>query len=358
MRTISDTIFEENQECLFSLHNLNGIVAQFTNYGARWISMLSSDKLGILDDVVLGFNNLDDYFSAKEQYHGAIVGRVCGRINNACFKLNEKEYHLAANDAYGQPQPNHLHGGNIGFHNRFWNGRLALNEKGEEIVVFTYVSDDGEEGYPGKLSIKIKYTLRNDNVLCMECTAVSDKETPVNLTNHTFFNLAGKRKDTNILSHDLQINSDRIINCDTELIPTGNYISVIGTELDFTKSHKISEALQSSLFQIKENEGFTLAFALAYNKTGELPLAAELFDEFSGRKLSIYTNQPSLQVYTGYFMDGTDLGKGGYPYRKSAGIALETQGFPDAVNHPDFPSIILAPGKIYDHYTEYKFSIQ
>ena len=358
MKILSDTIFAKEQECLFTLHNLNGIVAQFTSYGARWISMWLPDRQGIFDDVLLGFPTLSDYRSAKEQYHGAIVGRVCGRISNACFILNEKEYRLASNDVYGKPQPNHLHGGNQAFHNRLWDGQLAKNGKGEEMVIFTCFAEDGEEGYPGNLKVEVIYTLRNDNVLSMECQAVCDKPTPVNLTNHAFFNLSGQESNSTVLSHILRIDSSRIIECDTELIPTGHYIPVAGTELDFTASQPISEALQSSLFQIDANEGFSLAFALDKKNADEMVLAAELFEEVSGRKLSIYTNQPSLQVYTGYFMDGSDIGKGGNPYRKSAGIALEMQGFPDAVNRPEFPSVILAPGNTYCHSTEYKFSLQ
>lgn len=357
MNVLSNTILEKGfQGYLYTLHNQQGTIARFTSYGARWISMCTSDRQGIFDDVLLGFNSLQEYSSAKEQYHGAIVGRVCGRINNARFSLDGKEYVLAANDVYGKPAPNHLHGGNLAFHNRYWNGRLMLNEAGEEMVVFTCRSLDGEEGYPGNMDVEVSYTLRNDNVLCMECMAVCDKKTPVNLTNHAFFNLSGKQAD--ILSHKLRIGASRIIECNQELIPTGNYISTERTDLDFSVLRPISVSMQSDLFQIKENKGFSLAFALDKKSKNGLFLAAELFDELSGRELSIYTNQLSLQVYTGYFMDGSDMGKHGKPYLKNAGIALETQGFPDAVNHSGFPSVILLPGQTYYHHTEYKFYIQ
>lgn len=358
MKILSDTIFETEQGCLFTLHNRNGCIAQFSNYGARWISMWTPDKQGVFEDVLLGFNSLEDYLQAKEQYHGAIVGRVCGRIDNARFLLDGQQYLLAENDVYGKPQPNHLHGGNSAFHNQYWKGALTVNDLGEERAVFTLFSGDGDEGYPGNLEVKVTYTLRNDDVLSMECEAVSDKKTPLNITNHAFFNLSGKQVGSDILSHKLKIVSDKIIECDMELIPTGEYISVAGTDLDFRSYRKISDSLQSCLFAVKEDEGFSLAYALNKDRENERSLAAELVDEISGRKLSIFTNQPSLQVYTGYFMDGKDIGKGGMPYQKSAGIALETEGFPDAVNHPSFPSVILTPGNTYCHYTEYKFSIQ
>lgn len=358
MKILSNTILEEEQGCLFTLHNLNGLVAQFSNYGARWMSMWTPNKQGVFDDVLLGFDSLDNYLQATEQYHGAIVGRVCGRINNARFLLDGQEHVLAANDVYGKPQPNHLHGGNSAFHNQYWKAHQTVNGAGEERVIFTLFSSDGDEGYPGNLEVKVTYTLRNDNVLSMKCEAVSDRKTPLNLTNHAFFNLSGKQTGSDILSHNLRIVSDKIIECNTELIPTGKYIPVAGTDLDFTSYNKISESFQSELFTVKEDNGFSLAFALNKDTENELSLAAELLDEISGRKLSIFTNQPSLQVYTGYFMDGSDIGKNGRPYSKSAGIALETQGFPDAVNHPEFPSVILVPGDVYHHYTAYKFSIQ
>lgn len=340
---------------LITLQNSNGLIAQFTPYGARWVSMWVPDSKGQLADIVLGFDSLSGYHTAGERYHGAIVGRVCGRISNARFAIGTEEYRLASNDVYGKPIPNHLHGGIQAFHNRIWESRLVQNSEGEQSAVFTCFSKDREEGYPGNMEIIVTYSLRSDNVLSMTCEATCDKWTPVNLTNHAFFNLSGVSSGMSTLSHTLHIASSRIIECDEQLIPTGSFIPVEDTPLDFKTPRKLEDSLRSDLFQIKENNGFSLAFAL--DDAGmELPKSAELIDKASGRRLTLYTNQPSLQVYTGYFMDGNDKGKNNIPYLANAGIALEPQGYPDAVNHPEFPSVLLAPGRIYCHKTEYRFS--
>lgn len=339
---------------LITLRNANGLVAQFTSYGARWVSMWVPDRHGCREDVLLGFDTLAGYRSAAEKYHGAIVGRVCGRMAGASFSLQGKEYRLAANDVYGKPVPNHLHGGVYAFHNRLWKGQFEVNAAGEESAVFTYLSADGEEGYPGNLNVRVTYTLRRTNVLSLVCEAVCDQATPVNLTNHAFFNLNGARPGGTMLSHTLRLAASRLVECDEELLPTGRLLPVEGTLIDFRSSRLLSEAMQSDLFGILENQGFSLAFALD-KEPGVLAEAVELRAAESGRKLVISTNQPSVQVYTGYFMDGTDVGKGGVPYGASAGIALETQGFPDAMHHPEFPSVLLRPGETYRHLTEYRF---
>ena len=352
MSAFNDCAIPELQ--LITLKNRNGLTARFTNYGARWVGMWVPDRSGRFADVVLGFDTLGGYCTAEEQYHGAMVGRVCGRIGNARFSLGTDEYRLAANDVYGKPVPNHLHGGISAFHNRFWKGRAEVNSAGEESAVFTCYSKEGEEGYPGNLTVKVSYMLRHDNRLVMDCEAHTDRLTPVNLTNHAFFNLTGVQSGKNMLSHLLRLDSSRIIACDEELVPTGHFIPVEDTFLDFRTSRPVADALQSGLFQISENRGFSLAFALDKKENGRFP-AAELSELNSGRKLTIYTDQPSLQVYTGYFMNGNDRGKGETPYYAGAGIALETQGYPDAVNHPEFPSVLLAPDGIYRHHTEYRF---
>ena len=312
---------------LVTLKNRNGLVAQFTNYGARWVSMWTPDRNGRMGDIVLGFDTLDGYLTAGEQYHGAIVGRVCGRINNARFTLEGQEFLLASNDAYGKPVRNHLHGGMAAFHNRFWKSRLFVTSPGEEAVEFTTCSPNGEEGYPGNLEVKVTYLLKDNNTLRMECEATTDRLTPVNLTNHAFFNLQssfGITDKKNVLSHNLTLNASAIIECDNELIPTGRLLSVNDTLLDFRLPHTI---------------------------------ASSLSDEISGRKMDIYTNQQSVQVYNGYFMDGTDIGKRDTPYYASAGIAIETQGYPDAPNQPSFPSILIDKTEKYRHVAEYQFGV-
>ncbi len=342
---------------LITLRNRNGLTAQFTSYGARWVSMWVPDRRGHMEDVVLGFDTLQEYRAAQEQYHGAIVGRVCGRIAGASFDWEGETYRLATNDVYGKPLPNHLHGGLAAFHNRFWEGRFAVNEAGEESAVFTCLSKEGEEGYPGNLKVRVTYTLHATNRLSLCCEAISDRATPVNLTNHAFFNLDGGAAGQDMLSHRLRLCASRLVECDEELVPTGRLLSLEGSLLDFREGRVVAEALQSDQFGITENKGFSLAFAL--DREGEeLSLAAELTSSASGRKLAIYTNQPSMQVYTGYFMDGTDVGKGGVPYFASAGIALETQGFPDAVHQAAFPSVFLLPGEVYRHVTAYEFGIR
>ena len=343
---------------LVTLKNRNGLVAQFTNYGARWVSMWTPDRDGCMGDILLGFDTLDGYLTAGEQYHGAIVGRVCGRINNARFTLEGQEFLLASNDAYGKPVRNHLHGGMAAFHNRFWKSRLFVTPSGEEAVEFTTCSPNGEEGYPGNLEVKVTYLLKDNNTLRMECEATTDRLTPVNLTNHAFFNLqssSGITDKKNVLSHNLTLNASAIIECDSELIPTGRLLPVNGTLLDFRLPHTIASSLTEEHSQIQKGKGFSLAYALDGESGGELNFAACLSDEISGRKMDIYTNQQSVQVYNGYFMDGTDIGKGGTPYYASAGIAIETQGYPDAPNQPSFSSILIDKVEKYRHITEYCF---
>lgn len=343
---------------LITLRNRNGLIAQFTDYGARWVSMWTPDRDGNLSDIVLGFDTIDGYLTASERYHGAIVGRVCGRISNARFRIGEQEYLLASNDVYGTPVRNHLHGGIDAFHNRYWKFHTYISSSGEEAVEFTNNSQSGEEGYPGNLQVRVTYLLKNDNTLRMECEATTDRPTPVNLTNHAFFNLqsaSGPAERKNVLSHSLTLNASAIIECDGELIPTGRLLPVNGTLLDFRLPCTIASSLVEEHSQIQKDKGFSLAYALDTKETDELNFAARLSDNLSGRTLEIYTNQPSIQVYNGYFMDGTDIGKNKTPYYSSAGIAIETQGYPDAPNQPAFPSILIDETKKYRHITEYRF---
>lgn len=341
---------------LITLQNQNGLVAQFIPYGARWISMFTPDRNGSLGDILLGFDTLSCYQNAHEAYHGAIVGRVCGRVANARFFRNNHMYQLAENDVYGNPIRNHLHGGIHALHNRFWHvDAIRKNTSGEESVIFSTVSPDGEEGYPGNLFCKVTYTLRQDNVLTLSCVATCDNETPINITNHAFFNL-NEQEEKDIVNHILRLNSSSIIECDENLLPTGQILSTTDTELDFHEPKRITSSLHSKLFGIDKIGGFSLAYVLNTNTTA-LHKAAELSEEKSGRLVSIYTNQLSLQVYTGYFMDGSDIGKYGNPYKKNAGIALEPQGYPDALSHPEFPSIFIDPNTTYHHYTEYHFEL-
>lgn len=338
---------------LFTLQNQNGLTAQFTNYGARWVSMFTPDRKGTFADVLLGFDTFEGYLNAGEQYHGAIVGRVCGRIQDASFTLNKKHYNLAANDAYGAPIRNHLHGGIRGFHRVVWNSELSSTPEGEESIIFSYLSPDREEGYPGTLRVTATYTLKQNNVLELICTAVTDQPTYVNLTNHAFFNLSGNMERPAI-NHLLTLNASSLIACNRHLLPTGKLIKVKGTSLDFTVPRTIAGTLIQPHSQMQSPKGYSLAYAL--NTTSDATtFAARLEDKPSGRCMEIYTNQPSLQLYTGYFMDGTDIGKYQIPYHSTSGIALEPQGYPDAPHHPEFPSILLQPGQKYEYREEVYF---
>ena len=226
-----DTIIDNKKTQLFTLQNSSGCVAQFTNFGARWISMWVPDKSGQMTDVVLGFNKLNDYLSAGEPYHGAIVGRICGRINNARFVVDSNEYSLASNDLFGRPIKNHLHGGIKGFHKQVWDSRRFNNENGEQGIVFNYLSKNGEEGFPGNLEVEVTYLFTDKNELIIEYKATTDRPTIVNLTNHAYFNLNGEGNG-NILNHQMKIYAEKYIECDRELIPTGKLKSVKGTPLD------------------------------------------------------------------------------------------------------------------------------
>lgn len=363
MKLLSASTFSGRSQAssaeLVTLRNRNGLIAQFTNYGARWVSMWTPDRNGNMCDIILGFDTLDGYLTAGERYHGAIVGRVCGRISNARFTLGGEDYLLASNDVYGKPVRNHLHGGIDAFHNRFWEYRTFVTLSGEEAVEFTTCSPNGEEGYPGNLEVKVTYILKENNVLRMECEATTDHPTPVNLTNHAFFNLQTSSDLTykkNVLSHSLTLNGSAIIECDSELIPTGRLLPVDNTLLDFRSPRTIASSLTEEHPQIQKGKGFSLAYALDRKDADVLNFAARLSDEISGKSLSIYTNQPSAQVYNGYFMDGTDIGKNKTPYYASAGIAIETQGYPDAPNQPSFPSIGIDESDKYSHITEYQFT--
>ena len=341
---------------LFILKNKNGCVAQFSNYGARWLSMWVQDKNNKWADVVLGFENLEGYQDAKEKYYGAIVGRVCGRIDQGTFSLNGKNYHLANNDLFGKPKRNHLHGGVKGFSFQVWDPKIGRNDKGEETLELTYFSKGMEEGYPGNLHSKVVYTLSSDNEMVIDYSATVDESTIINLTNHVYFNLHGDMSQ-NVLDHFLYVSGEKAIESNEQLIPTGNVIHVLNTPLDFTHSQKIGSRIHESFpGQLFSGKGYVVAYVL--NKTDPaLQLAAKVEEKKSGRVLELYTDQPCLQFYNAWLMDGTDIGKNGEQYNSSAGLALEAQGYPDAPNHSKFPSIVLKPGETYRQKTIYRFSV-
>ena len=336
---------------LYSLTNTNGLVAKITNYGAILTELHLPDNKGKLDDVVLGFDTLKDYFAANRHlYFGAVVGRVANRIKDAQFTLDGQEYNLAANAA-----PHHIHGGNQGFDKVVWSAEPINSSQGQALKL-TYLSPDGQEGYPGNLKVTAIYTLTNDNQLQMEMTATTDKPTPVNLVNHSYWNLAGHDRG-NILGQYLTLNADRYTPSNEQLMPTGEIKSVKGTPYDFTQSRLIGEGMNQlrSTLKRKYPGGYDLNYVLNDGESDKIKLAATLYEPQSGRIMELYTNQPGMQFFSGNIGELETLGKGSVVYQNHQGFCLETQHFPNSVNQPNFPSVILRPGETYRHVMIHKF---
>ena len=329
---------------LFTLTNANGMKAKIMTYGAILTELHVPDRQGRSDDVVLGFDDLESYLKGHPHF-GATTGRVANRIAKGKFTLDGKEYTLAVNNG-----PNSLHGGLKGFDKVVW--KAESKEASEGVAVqLTYVSPDGEEGYPGNLTTVVNYTLTNQNELRIDYKATTDKATPVNLTNHSYFNLAGPQSG-DILGHELTLAADEYTPADDTLIPTGEIRSVKGTPLDFTKAATIG----SRIAQVADKTGgYDHNFVLR-GKGKSLALAARAYEPKTGRVMEMYTTEPAVQLYTGNFLDGKLKGKGGVVYQKHQAFCLEAQHFPDSVNHPEFPSVVLRPGQTYTQTTAYKFS--
>jgi len=325
----------------FALTNKNGMSVKIINYGATVTELTVPDKNGKFDDVVLGFDNLDKYLT-NQSYFGCIAGRYANRIAKGRFKLNGKTYTLARNN-----NGNHLHGGLKGFDKVIWQAAPIRVADGAALLL-QYVSKDGEEGYPGNLKVLVTYTLTSNNELKISYEATTDKPTPVNLTHHSYFNLAGAGNG-DILKQEMMINADKFTAVDKNLIPTGGLKNVHGTPLDFTTPHTIGERIDSV------EGGYDHNFVLNRG-TDTLSLAARVFEPTSGRVMEVFTSEPGLQFYSGNFLDGTSTGKENKVYNKHFGFCLEAQHFPDSPNHPKFPSVILKPGKTYKQTTIYKFS--
>jgi aldose 1-epimerase len=338
----------EGQEVdLYTLTNAKGMEARIITYGGIVVSLKVPDRNGKLDDVVLGFDTLDGYLG-NNPYFGAIIGRYGNRIGNARFKLNGQEYKLAANDG-----ANALHGGRKGFNRVVWTGREMPAENALEL---TYLSKDGEEAYPGDLSVTVKYTLTPLNELKIDYTATTDKDTVLNLTNHSYFNLAGQGQGT-ILDHRIMIAADRFTPVDSGLIPTGELRKVEGTPFDFREPHQIGERINADNEQIKLGRGYDHNFVLN-SGGGSMATAARVAEPKTGRVMEVLTTEPGVQFYTGNFLDGTLKGKGGVAYPHRAAFCLETQHFPDSPNKPEFPSVVLKPGSRYQSSTIYRFSTE
>jgi aldose 1-epimerase len=330
---------------IFTLTNSKGAAARITNYGGALVSLEMPDKNGEFDDVVLGYETLDEYINGNF-FMGALIGRYCNRIAEGKFSLNGTDHALAQNRG-----GNHLHGGNAGFHRRVWNAAAGSDNASLEL---TYFSPDGEENYPGNLQVKVTYTLTEDDELRIDYFAVTDKDTPVNLTNHSYFNLGGGGSD-DILGHILYINGDKFLPVDDTLIPTGELRGVKGTPMDFTAPAAIGGRIDQPDAQLELADGYDQNWVL--NKTGrELSLAARVSETASGRVMEVYTTKPGMQFYSGNRLQDM-RGKNGRVYQKRAALCLETQYFPDSPNKPHFPSSVLRSGEEYAHTTIYKFSV-
>ncbi len=333
---------------LYTLTNSKGISADITNYGARVAALRVPGRSGIFADIVLGFDTLDGYLK-ENPYFGAIVGRYGNRIAKGQFKLDGKPYTLARNN--GQ---NSLHGGTKGFDKQVWAAR-DISTPDSPALELSYLSKDGEEGYPGNLSAKVTYTLSNDNELKIEYAASTDKDTVVNLTNHSYFNLAGQGNG-DILGHELMIEADKFTPVNAGLIPTGQLRNVAGTPFDFRQSTPVGKRMNDNDAQLKLGGGYDHNFVLSH-PAGQIGLAARVTEPVSGRVLEVRTVEPGVQFYTGNFLDGTITGKGGKVYNKHAALCLETQHFPDSPNQPGFPSTVVKPGAPYASVTIWKFSV-
>ena len=333
----------EGQEVsLYTLTSTKGLRARITNYGAILVSLEVPDRNGKLDDITLGFESLDKYIEQKV-YFGATVGRYANRIGNARFVLDGVEYKLAANNG-----PNHLHGGIKGFDKVVWKPLEVTGGEDRAWVKLTYLSKDGEEGYPGNLQCTVTYTLTNDDELRLDYEATTDKKTVLNLTNHTYWNLAGQGTGE-ILRHELMLEATRFTIVDKTLIPVGITASVMDTPLDF----RAPRAIGARIRQL--SNGYDHNFVLS-GKLGALKPCARVYEPANGRIMEIATTEPGVQLYTGNFLDDSIIGKGGKVYGKRTGFCLETQHYPDSPNKPSFPSTVLEPGQKFASTTVHKFS--
>ena len=335
---------------VYRLMNDRGMTLRTMSYGGIVLSLRVPDREGRFEDVVLGYDHLADY-EEESPYFGAIVGRYGNRIEAGRFELDGETYELATNNG-----PNHLHGGVEGFDKKVWEARPFVDEEEGAGIVFSYTSPAGEEGYPGRLEVEVTYTLTNENEVIFDYRATTNEATPVNLTQHSYFNLAGEG-DGDVLGHHLRLHADRFTPVDSELIPTGELRSVTGTPLDFTEEKPIGARINADHPQVTYGQGYDHNFVLNREGAEEDALvpAARVYEPESGRVMEVHTTEPGVQFYSGNFLDGSLTGKSGASYERRYGFALETQHFPNSPNEPSFPSTILRPGETYHTRTIYKF---
>ncbi len=333
---------------LYTLSNSHGMVAKITNYGGIITHLIVPDRDGKAEDVVLGFDSLEPYLKGHP-FFGALVGRYGNRIAGGKFTLDGETYELFVNNG-----PNALHGGKVGFDKVLWETKEVRTDSTVGLRL-TYTSADMEEGFPGNLQVEVNYTLTNSNTLRIAYKATTDKPTVVNLTNHSYFNLTGLKRD--ILEHEVMINSDSLVQVNEALIPTGKLMPVAGTPFDFTTPHAVGERIDDdSHVQIKNGGGYDHCWALRPGG-GTLPVIATVYDPTSGRLMEVLSTEPGVQFYTANFLDGKLSGKGA-TYGKRFGLCLETEHYPDSPNQPQFPTTVLRPGETYETTTAYRFSVK
>ncbi|MEI6677607.1 MAG: aldose epimerase family protein [Mariniphaga sp.] len=333
---------------LFKLNNKNGLEIAVTNYGGRVVSLNTPDRAGKMEDIVLGYESIDGYLNANEQYFGASIGRYGNRIAKGSFTLDSIQYHLAINNV-----PNNLHGGNKGFSSKIWDAV----QKGENEIELSLISSDMDEGFPGELKVTVNYKLTEANELVLTYKAETNKPTVINLTNHSYFNLHGAGNG-DILDHLLYLKADNYTPVDSTLIPTGKIEPVAGTPFDFTTPVTIGERINEKNRQLAFGLGYDHNFVLNKTDNKSVKLAASVYDPQSGRFMEIFTNEPGIQFYCGNFLKGKEIGKQNKTYNFRSAFCLETQHFPDSPNHPAFPSVVLRPGENYYSVCIYKFSVK
>lgn len=341
------TTIENKSIDLYILSNKRGAEVAVTNYGAKIVSLMVPDKEGNLVDVVTGHPSIEEYIKSEEPYFGAVCGRTCNRIAKGRFTLNGKEYKLAVNNG-----PNSLHGGIKGFNAVVWDVKNVT----ENSIVLHYLSPDGEEGFPGNLSVTVIYTLTEDNSLDIRYKAITDKDTIVNITNHSYFNLSGEG-DSHIGDHILTLNADKYLPTDDTAIPYGDAESVKGTPMDFATPHTIGERINEDFEQLHFGKGYDHTFVLNKKSNNEYSFAGVCESPKTGIKMEMFTTEPGVQMYTGNWMTGNFIAKNGHRYPERSAVCFEMQHFPDSINKPDYPSIILREGDTFESRTTYIFSV-
>ncbi|MFT3903562.1 MAG: aldose epimerase family protein [Niabella sp.] len=340
-------LVDGKETCLFILRNTNGCELTVTNYGAKIVSLMVSDKNGKLVDVVTGHDSIDDYLQSAEPYFGAVCGRTGNRIAKGKFSLDGEAYTLAINNG-----PNNLHGGIKGFNAVVWEVKKVTDNS----IELFYLSADGEEGFPGNLSVTVTYTLTEDNAVDIHYHAATDKATILNLTNHSYFNLSGAG-DPTIDDHILTLAADYYLPTDETAIPYGKPEKVEGTPMDFTTPHTIGERIEEDFQQLIYGRGYDHTFVLNRKKENEYAFFGVCESPKTGIKMEMYTSEPGVQMYTGNWMTEKLVGKQGQRYPERAAVCFETQHYPDSINHPDYPSVILRPEEVFESRTTYKFTV-